>query len=63
MKKNYHITINLTEEENELIQRIAQDLERKPAELARILLLKEARRQWASMSALNNEPLKPIKQH
>lgn len=61
MKKIYHITVNLTEEENELIKRIAQDTERKPAELARLLLMKEARRQWASMSALNNEPLQPLK--
>ena len=60
MKKTKHITVNLTQEENELIERIAEGLERKPAELARLLLLREARRQWASMSALDNEPLRPM---
>lgn len=61
MKKTNHITVNLTDEEMELIERIATDTERKPAELCRILLMKEARRQWASMSSLNNEPVQPLK--
>lgn len=61
MKRVKHYLINLTEEESEMIERIAQDTERKPAELIRILLMKAARQQWASMSALNNEPLQPLK--
>ena len=61
MKRNKHYLINLTEEENELIERIAQDTERKPAELCRLLLMRAARQQWANMSALNNEPLQALK--
>ena len=59
MKKIYHITVNLTEEENELIQRIATDTERKPAELARILLLRQARQLWQTMSQEQSAELVP----
>ena len=59
MKKIKHITVNLTTEEAELIERIAEDLERKPAELARILLLRQARQLWQTMSQEQSAELVP----
>ena len=63
MKRVKHYLINLTEEEAELLERLAEEQERKTSELARILLIREAKREWAIISQLDNKPLTPIKAH
>ena len=55
MKREKHITINLTEQESELIERLAELTERKPAELARILLNRAALTEWGKIQA-NTHP-------
>lgn len=60
MKRTNNITIHLTDEENELINLLAEKLERKPSELVRILAYKKALEIWGSLQPINNdfEPLK-----
>ena len=59
-KRTNHITINLTDEEMELINRLAEQEERKPSELARILLIRQARQEWQKQQPISAdfEPLK-----
>ena len=59
-KRTNHITINLTDEENELINKLAEQEERKPAELARILLIRQARQQWQKQQPTDSE-FEPLK--
>ena len=61
-KRTKKITVNLTPSEWELIQAICDHNERNESEQTRILLLKMARQEWATISNLNpTEELKPIK--
>ena len=63
-KRTEKITINLTEEENELLKKICEHNERKPSEQARILLLRECGREWAKIQEqehpTNKEPFKQV---
>ena len=45
-KRTRALTVHLTEEEAQLIERLADMSERKPAELARLLLNKKALEEW-----------------
>lgn len=49
MKRQKHITVNLTDEESALIERLAEIYDRKPAELARILLNGAAIAEWGKI--------------
>lgn len=61
-KRTKKVTINLTPNEWELVQAIADQNERNTSEQARLLLLKMARTEWAKISNLNpTEELHPIK--
>ena len=55
MKRIKNITLHLTEQESELIERLAELTERKPAELARILLNRAALNEWGKIQA-NTHP-------
>lgn len=48
-KRTRALTVHLTEEETQLIERLAEREERKPAELARRLLIKKALEEWAKI--------------
>lgn len=60
MKRTKHITINLTEEESELIAHLAEINERTPADLARRLLMRQAFKEWGDMQP-KGEELTPLK--
>ena len=49
MKRNKHITVNLTDEEMTLLNRIAEMYDRKPSELARILLNRATLAEWCDI--------------
>ena len=63
-KREQNMTLHLTKEEWELIQRISEHNERKPSEQARILLLRECGREWAKIQEqehpTNKEPFKKV---
>ena len=62
-KRTVNITLHLTEEESELLERLAELTERKPAELARLLLNKKALEEWGKIQAQKHEnaPFEPLK--
>ena len=64
-KRQKHITVNLTEEENALLNRLCEIYERKPADLARILLNGAMLREWGKIQVKehpeNAQPFQPIK--
>lgn len=49
MKRTNKITVNLTDEEMELINRLAEIGERKTSELARLLLMRQACQEWGKL--------------
>lgn len=51
MKRNKHITVNLTDEEINLLNKIAELYERKPSELARILLNRATLAEWQNIQS------------
>lgn len=55
MKRTKNITLHLTEQEAELLERLAELTERKPAELARILLNRAALNEWGKIQT-NTHP-------
>lgn len=59
-KKTKHYTINLTEQEAELIERIALETNRRPAEVLRLLVLPPAFKWWRDFNNRehpeNNDP-------
>ena len=59
-KRRNQITINLTDEERELIERLSEIYERKPAELVRILATRKGLEVWGSMQP-KGEELTPLK--
>ena len=59
-KRVKHITINLTEEESDIIERLAAIGERKPADLARLLLMRQAVKEWGEMQP-EGAPFTPLK--
>lgn len=65
MKRIKNITLHLTEQESELIERIAELTERKPAELARLLLCRAALQEWTRYQMTEHnpdaEPLTPLR--
>lgn len=64
-KRSKHITVNLTTEEMTLLNRLCEIYERKPADLARILLNRVALAEWAKIQAKEHpesaQPFQPIK--
>lgn len=58
-KKIIHITVNLTEEEGQLLNKIAEATQRKPAELCRLLLIRSAVELWADIQAKQNPENRP----
>lgn len=48
-KRTETLTLHLTKSERELLERLAEREERKPAELARLLLNKKALEEWAKI--------------
>ena len=50
-KRNKHITVNLTQEESDTIQALADIYDRKPADIARILLNRAAFAEWVKVQA------------
>ena len=65
MKRTKHITINLTDEELEMLERIAEHNDRNKSEQARVLFLRQARIEWGQIQnqehPQNLQPFKPIK--
>lgn len=61
MKRINNITIHLTDEENELIEVLAEKLERKPSELVRLLAYKKALEEWGKIQA-EKQPSEPFKE-
>jgi len=64
-KRTRALTVHLTEEEAQLIERLADMSERKPAELARLLLNKKALEEWGriqyELHPENRQPFTPAK--
>jgi len=64
-KRNKHITVNLTTEEMTLLNRLCEIYERKPADLARILLNRVMLAEWGKIQVKehpeNAQPFQPIK--
>ena len=52
-KRTNKMTINLTDEELELLQRVSEENERKPSEQARVLLMRACRLEWGNISNLS----------
>lgn len=65
MKRTKHITINLTEEELKMLERIAEHNERNKSEQARVLLMRQARKEWGGISnqehPQNLQPFRRVK--
>lgn len=51
MKRIKNITLHLTEEEAELLERLAELDQRKPSEMSRILLVAAALDKWGQIQA------------
>lgn len=62
-KRTVNITLHLTEEEAELLERLSELTERKPAELARILLNRATLNEWGKIQAQKHPdaPFEPLK--
>ncbi len=58
-KRTKHITVNLTEDEMALLERLAETYERKPAELARLLLTRAALAQWGELQPKDDRMARP----
>lgn len=65
MKLNNQFTINLDQDAAELVEKLANLYQRKPAELLRLLVLPQLSNEWAKIQAIehpeNRQPFQPVR--
>lgn len=61
MKRNKHITINLTEEQYQILEKIADDMQRNNSDAAYMLLLEIMNKKIIQICDINNTGFKQLK--